>query len=191
MIPDISPAAKFNFLSFQFHKEWMERRSNNSSLTNEQKADYIRQLMSKLAENTNDLITTTEYENNDWEDDYFEPTTVESETNEISKFLIKNSTIPATPSANNNEENSISNSIIGLTSTTTAKPIRQRENESKNILNSVENAKSKFGNGKIGEENNGNLTVRHVFGPWSEWTECSRSCGGGVKSQHRKCWRRE
>lgn len=37
----------------------------------------------------------------------------------------------------------------------------------------------------------GNVTIRNGFGPWSNWTACSRSCGGGVKSQQRKCWRRE
>ncbi|XP_055589921.1 GATA zinc finger domain-containing protein 14-like [Uranotaenia lowii] len=37
----------------------------------------------------------------------------------------------------------------------------------------------------------GNVTIRNGFGPWSNWTACSRSCGGGVKSQNRKCWRRE
>ncbi|XP_052863931.1 thrombospondin type-1 domain-containing protein 4 [Anopheles cruzii] len=36
-----------------------------------------------------------------------------------------------------------------------------------------------------------NVSVRHMFGPWSSWTPCSRSCGGGVKTQHRPCWKRE
>uniref|UniRef100_A0A182MVA9 Uncharacterized protein n=1 Tax=Anopheles culicifacies TaxID=139723 RepID=A0A182MVA9_9DIPT len=37
----------------------------------------------------------------------------------------------------------------------------------------------------------GNVTVRNLFGPWSNWTACSRSCGGGVKTQVRSCWKRE
>ncbi|XP_053663428.1 thrombospondin type-1 domain-containing protein 4 [Anopheles marshallii] len=36
-----------------------------------------------------------------------------------------------------------------------------------------------------------NVTVRNLFGPWSNWTACSRSCGGGVKTQARSCWKRE
>lgn len=35
------------------------------------------------------------------------------------------------------------------------------------------------------------ITVRHLFGPWSNWTPCSRSCGGGVKMQYRACLKRE
>ncbi|EAA14143.3 AGAP010001-PA, partial [Anopheles gambiae str. PEST] len=26
---------------------------------------------------------------------------------------------------------------------------------------------------------------------WSNWTACSRSCGGGVKTQFRSCWKRD
>ncbi|KFB40992.1 AGAP010001-PA-like protein [Anopheles sinensis] len=37
----------------------------------------------------------------------------------------------------------------------------------------------------------GNVTVRNVFGSWSNWTACSRTCGGGVKTQHRSCWKRD
>ncbi|XP_061511351.1 thrombospondin type-1 domain-containing protein 4 [Anopheles gambiae] len=36
-----------------------------------------------------------------------------------------------------------------------------------------------------------NVSVRNLFGPWSNWTACSRSCGGGVKTQFRSCWKRE
>uniref|UniRef100_A0A182SP90 Uncharacterized protein n=1 Tax=Anopheles maculatus TaxID=74869 RepID=A0A182SP90_9DIPT len=36
-----------------------------------------------------------------------------------------------------------------------------------------------------------NVTVRNLFGPWSNWTACSRSCGGGVKTQVRSCWKRD
>lgn len=34
------------------------------------------------------------------------------------------------------------------------------------------------------------IIVKSVFTSWSNWTPCSRSCGGGVKSQIRKCIKR-
>lgn len=34
------------------------------------------------------------------------------------------------------------------------------------------------------------ISVKSVFTSWSNWSLCSRSCGGGVKSQSRKCVKR-
>lgn len=34
------------------------------------------------------------------------------------------------------------------------------------------------------------LSVKSVFTSWSNWSLCSRPCGGGVKSQSRKCVKR-
>lgn len=34
------------------------------------------------------------------------------------------------------------------------------------------------------------ITIKSVFTSWSTWSSCSRSCGGGVKTQSRKCVKR-
>lgn len=38
-------------------------------------------------------------------------------------------------------------------------------------------------------ENNlkNNVTIKKSWGRWSDWSDCSRSCGGGVKMQVREC----
>ncbi|XP_058839200.1 uncharacterized protein LOC131694736, partial [Topomyia yanbarensis] len=85
------------------------------------------------------------------------------------------------PAIINNEttddESNASSSPLGLASVgsaTTAMPIEEKD--------TVDQSQQ--------QQQTGNVTVRNVFGPWSNWTACSRSCGGGVKSQQRKCWRR-
>ncbi|XP_053673801.1 thrombospondin type-1 domain-containing protein 4 [Anopheles nili] len=59
----------------------------------------------------------------------------------------------------------------------------------------VEHESEKDGSGGLDEleplSPSTNVTVRNLFGSWSNWTTCSRSCGGGVKTQYRSCWKRE
>ncbi|XP_055643965.1 A disintegrin and metalloproteinase with thrombospondin motifs 7 [Toxorhynchites rutilus septentrionalis] len=74
-----------------------------------------------------------------------------------------------------NDESSTSSTIVP-TSTSADVPSDHRNNSKEHYQH---------------QQQLGNITVRNVFGPWSNWTACSRSCGGGVKSQQRKCWRRE
>lgn len=55
-----------------------------------------------------------------------------------------------------------------------------------------ENASPVISSGELVEAKKNNTTPpRNIWGPWSVWSECTRSCGGGVKSQSRKCLKKE
>lgn len=192
---------KFLFVTFQLHKAWLEQRrqglnrSNYPLRSNETDAriTYLRKLIK--FKNTrqpmlskNDVAFVPDFRQ------HAVATTTQPTSNHttgLAETLSSDATSEAIP---NYAASTESAAVITVPATTAKHLVPNEETLDKVAVEVTTTATTKTTEIPIATTTEAimadELTVKSVFTSWSNWTTCSRSCGGGVKSQFRKCVKR-
>lgn len=181
--------ANLNFKILQLHKAWLERRSGLSRnrdfpVRNETEAriTYLRKLIkfknarepAPLSEN--DVAFVPDFR-------------TEDATINVTTEVPQPATPPKTSTAEattftESAPNYAASTEAPITLTTTHQP--EDETLEKVGVSTLEPPTTTTTDAIRADE----IVMKSVFTSWSNWTSCSRSCGGGVKSQIRKCVKR-